>query len=80
MERNEEKKEKKERKRRKKERNKERKEKEKGKKKGRSETSSFDLPVFRQSEFIGPKVKVCLLDEGYTSRGRDSSSFGLFPP
>ena len=77
MERYKERKEKKERKGRKKERGKERK-KNKGKEIGRSETSSSDLPVFRWSEFVGLRVKVCLLDEGYAQRGRDSSSFGLF--
>ena len=64
----------------KKERKRERKEKKKGKEKGRFETSSSDLSVFRWSEFIGSRVKVRLLDEGYAPRGRDSSSFGLFPP
>ena len=63
----------------KKERKRERKEKNKGKEIGRSETSSSDLPVFRWSEFIWLRLKVRLLDAGYAQRGRDSSSFGLFP-
>ena len=27
--------------------------------------------AFRRLEFIGPRVKVCLLDEGYTPSGKD---------
>ena len=33
--------------------------------------------AFRWSELVGPR---CIFDEGYASRGRDSSYFGLFPP
>ena len=59
---------------------KERKENEKRKEKGRFETSSSDLPAFLRFELVRPRVKFRLLDEGYTPKGRDSSSFGLFPP
>ena len=67
----------------------ERKEKEKeNKKKGREEeerkedpkASSSDLPAFRRSKFVRPRVIVRSLDEGYAPRGRVSSYFGLFPP
>ena len=34
--------------------------------------------MFRRSEILGPRSKVCIFDEGYTPRGRDSSYFGLF--
>ena len=34
--------------------------------------------AFRRSELVGQRSKVCIFDEGYTSRGRDSSYFGLF--
>ena len=37
-------------------------------------------PAFRRSELVGPRSKVCIFDEGYAARGRDSSYFGLFPP
>ena len=33
-----------------------------------------------RSEFVGLRVKVRLLNEGYAPRGRDSSSFGYFHP
>ena len=36
--------------------------------------------VFRRSEFVGLRSKVCIFDEGYAPRGRDSFYFGLFPP
>ena len=36
--------------------------------------------MFRQSEFVGPGVKVHLLNEGYAQRGRDSSYFDYFHP
>ena len=36
--------------------------------------------AFRRSELIGPRSKVCIFDEGYAPRGRDSFYFGLFPP
>ena len=36
--------------------------------------------MFRRSEFVGQRVKVCLRDKGYAPRGRDSSSFGYFHP
>ena len=44
------------------------------------ETDGFFLQsmVFQQSEFVGPRSKVHLRDEGYAQRGRDSSYFGLF--
>ena len=47
---------------------------------GRSVASSSDLSAFRRSEFVGPRIKARLLIEGYTPRGRDSSSFGYFHP
>ena len=34
--------------------------------------------TFRRSELFRPRSKVLKFDEGYTSRGRDSSYFGLF--
>ena len=34
--------------------------------------------VFRRSELVVPRSKVCIFNEGYASRGRDSSYFGLF--
>ena len=34
--------------------------------------------VFRGPKLIGLRSKVCIFDEGYTPRGRDSSYFGLF--
>ena len=34
--------------------------------------------VFRRSELVGSRSKVCIFDKGYTSRGRDSFYFGLF--
>ena len=34
--------------------------------------------VFRWSKLAGTRSKVCIFDEGYTLRGRDSSYFGLF--
>ena len=34
--------------------------------------------AFSQSKLIEPRSKVCIFNEGYTSRGRDSSYFGLF--
>ena len=34
--------------------------------------------AFRRSELVGPRSKVCLFNEDYTPRGRDSSHFGLF--
>ena len=36
--------------------------------------------AFQWSEIVGPRSKVCIFDEGYAPRGRDSSEFGLFPP
>ena len=45
-----------------------------------SKASSFDLPVFQRSKFVRPRVKVRLLDEGYTLRGRDSSYLVYFHP
>ena len=42
--------------------------------------SSSDLPAFQRSVFVGPRVKVCLLEEGYAPRIRDYSYLGLFPP
>ena len=74
MEKNKDKKEKKERKRmrRKGEKKKERKE--------DLKASSSNLPTFRRLEFVGPRVKVLLLYEGYAPRGMDSFYFGLFPP
>ena len=55
-------------------------EKERKKRKEGWRASSSDLPVFRKSEFVGSRVKVCLRSEGYAPRGRDFSSFGLFSP
>ena len=55
-------------------------EKERKKRKEGWRASSSDLPMFRKSEFVGSRVKVCLRSEGYTPRGRDFSSFGLFSP
>ena len=63
-------------------------EKKKNEKKGREneewkedpKASSSDLLVFRRSEFVGPRVKVYLLNKDYAPRGRNSSYFGLFPP
>ena len=34
--------------------------------------------TFRRSELVGPRSKVCIFDEGYSPRGKDSSYFGLF--
>ena len=34
--------------------------------------------VFRRLELVGPRSKVCIFNEGYAPRGRDSSYFGLF--
>ena len=69
-EREKEKKEKRKRMRRKGERNRE----------GKEDRQLRPLSAFRQSEFVGKRVKVCLRDEGYAPRGRDSSSFGYFHP
>ena len=56
-------------------------EKERGEEKeGRSASFFLMSTAFRRSEFIGSKIKVRLLDEGYSPRGRDSSYLGLFPP
>ena len=44
-----------------------------------SEASSSDLPMFRRLGFVGPRVKVCILDKGYAQRGMDSSYLGLVP-
>ena len=33
---------------------------------------------FQRSELIRPRGKVCIFDEDYASRGKDSSYFGLF--
>ena len=46
----------------------------------RKEANGFFLssPVFQQSEFVGPRSKVRLRDEGYAPRGRDPKYFGLF--
>ena len=43
--------------------------------KERKETDGFFLrsTAFQQSEFVGPKSKVRLREEGYALRGRDSS-------
>ena len=48
--------------------------------KERKETSGFFLrsATFRQSKFVGLRSKVCLRNEGYALRGRDSFYFGLF--
>ena len=43
--------------------------------KARKKTDGFFL---QQSEFVGPRSKVHLRNEGYAPRGRDSSYFGLF--
>ena len=70
----------------KKKKKKESKEREKGKgkeRKGERGKSASFFPgslAFRQSELIGPRSKVSLLDEGYTSRSRNSSYFGYFYP
>ena len=37
-------------------------------------------PAFRWSELVRPRSKVNLLDEGYASRGRDSSYLVYFHP
>ena len=47
---------------------------------GRSVASSSDISGFLQSEFVWPRIKARLLNEGYAPRGRDSSSFGYFHP
>ena len=64
----------------------ERKEREKGKgktkKMGKRNVGEL-LPQISGVSTIGtsePRNKVRLLDNGYASRGRDSSYFGLFPP
>ena len=36
--------------------------------------------VFRRLGLVGPRSKVCIFNEGYAPRGKDSSYFGLFPP
>ena len=36
--------------------------------------------TFRLSEFIGPRIKVRLRDEGWAPRGRDSSYLSYFHP
>ena len=53
----------------------------KGRKKRKEDPKAFssDLPAFWLSEFVGSRVKVSLIDEGYAPRNRDSSYFGLFP-
>ena len=62
------------------EKEKEKKGREKEERKEDPKASSFYLLKFRRSEFVRLRVKVHLLDEGYTPRGRDSFYFGLFPP
>ena len=47
---------------------------------GRSASFFLMSTAFRRSEFVGSKIKVRLLDEGYSPRGKDSSYLGLFPP
>ena len=49
-------------------------------KEGEKEIGVFFLssPAFRWLKLIGPRSKVCIFDEGYDPRGRDSSYFGLF--
>ena len=59
---------------------KEKKVREKEGKEGRSSSFFLQFPTFQRSEFVRPRVKVRLLDEGYAPRGRDSSYFGLYPP
>ena len=34
--------------------------------------------AFRRSELVEPRSKVCIFEEGYSPRGRDSSYFGSF--
>ena len=52
----------------------------KGKENEDPKASSSDLPAFRLLEFVGLRVNVHLLHEGYAPRGMDSFYFGLFPP
>ena len=49
----------------------------KGQREGERKIQDFFLGF---SGFRRPKVKVCLLDKGYSSRGMDSFSFCLFLP
>ena len=64
-----------------KERNKEKKEKEKEGEEGKKKNHVLPLiSGVSMSELIEQRSKVCLLDESYAPRGRDSSSFSLFPP
>ena len=35
--------------------------------------------AFQRSKLVGLRSKVCIFDEGYAPRGRDSFYFGLFP-
>ena len=61
----------------------ERKERKKGKGKRKKMRKKEDLHLrplsaFRRSKFVGSRVKVCLHDKGYASRGMDSSFFGYF--
>ena len=48
-------------------------------KRERKEDPTTFYSDFRRSEFVGPRVKVLLLDKGYALRGRNSSYFCLFP-
>ena len=34
--------------------------------------------MFRLSELVAPRTKVCIFEKGYAPRVRDSSYFGLF--
>ena len=67
--------------RRKKERErKERKKEREKEKKGREREREKRKSMFRWPELVGLRSKVCIFDEGYASKGRDYSYFGLFPP
>ena len=59
---------------------KEREREKKGREEGVKEISVFFLilSAFQWSKLVGPRSKVCIFDEGYAPRGRDSSYFGLF--
>ena len=56
---------------------KEKKEREMRRRKGKRKREKKKL-VFQQSEFVGPRSKGFIFDEGYAPRGKDSSYFGLF--